>query len=302
MATIRVPKPEPLGRQVLLKYLKVQRLTDRELNKILRETAREANRFIAGLSNAPSSAVRAAQVRLAQQQVQMWAQVQGSIRKGAGNAGEAAAELMAQFDKPYLRSIGIDPAAWERAQVATARRGVLNYLARGIDGIPLSERVYRNGVLASGKIDSIVNSGLLLGKSAKEIAQAVAKFISPTTPGGASYAAMRLGRTELNNAFHRLSVEKYSATPWVDVVKWSLSSSHPKPDECDELAGDSHFRGGGAGEFKPDDVPGKPHPHCFCYVEPVAVSEAAFIRNFQAGNYDSYLDSLMPVRSARLAG
>lgn len=301
MATIRVPQPEPLGRKVLLKYLRVQRLTDRELNAILRETAREANRFIAGLSDAPSNAVRRAQIHLAQQQVEMWARVNTSIRTGAGNAGEAAAELMAQFDKPYLRSLGIDPLAWERAQVATARRGVLNYLARGVNNVPLSTRVYRNGLVSSGRIDSIINSGLLLGKSAREIAQAVAKYISPSTPGGVSYAAMRLGRTELNNAFHRLSIEKYEQTPWVDAVKWNLSGSHPKADECDGLAGDQHFKGGGPGEFMPDDVPGKPHPHCLCFVEPVPVSENAFVRAFHAGRYDDYLDSLVPTRSQRIA-
>lgn len=294
MATVRVPHPQPLGRQILLKYLQTQRLTDAQLAKILRETAREANRFIASLSNAPSNSIRAAQIRLAEEQVRMWAEVGRTIREGALNAGTSAAQLMAQFDRPYLRSIGIDPAAWQRAQVATARRGVLSYLSRGINGIGLSERVYRNAALSSGRIDAIINSGLLLGKSAREIAAEVRRFIIPSTPGGTSYAAMRLGRTELNNAFHTTSREKYAQTPWVDVVKWSLSSSHPKADECDDLATGQHFRGGGPGEFRPDDVPNKPHPQCFCYVEPVAIAEDAFVSNFLAGRYDSYLDSVMP--------
>lgn len=294
MATVRIPQPEPLGRQILLKYLRTQRLTDVQLNKILRETSREASRFIASLSNAPSNAIRAAQIRLAEDQVRMWADVQRTIREGALNTGSSAAQLMAQFDKPYLRSIGIDPAAWQRAQIATARRGVLSYLSRGINGIPLSERVYRNAALSSGRIDAIINQGLLLGKSAREIATEVRRFIAPNTPGGASYAAMRLGRTELNNAFHTTSREKYAQTPWVDVVKWTLSGSHPKADVCDDLAGGEHFKGGGPGEYRPDDVPNKPHPQCFCYVEPVAIAEDAFASNFLSGRYDSYLDSVMP--------
>ena len=299
MATIPVPQPAPLGRSILLKYLQTQRLTDVELRKLLRDTARESQRFIASLSNAPSSQVRAAQVRLAEEQVRLWAQVEGTIRRGAGNAGQAAAELMSQFDRPYLRSIGIDPAAWQRAQVATARRGVLSYLARGVNGVPLSERVYRNRVLASGRIDAIINSGLLLGKSAREIAAEVGRFIRPDTPGGVSYAAMRLGRTELNNAFHTLSREKYEQTPWVDTVKWNLSGSHPRADVCDDLATRTTFRGGGPGEYKPDGVPNKPHPHCFCYIEPVPVSEDAFVQGFLSGRYDSYLDSLMPGSTGR---
>lgn len=299
MATVPVPQPVALGRAILLKYLRTQRLTDVELRKLLRETAKESERFIASLSNAPSSQVRAAQVRLAEEQVRLWAQVEGSIRRGAGNAGQAAAELMSQFDRPYLRSIGIDPLAWQRAQVATARRGVLSYLARGVNGIPLSERVYKNAALSSGRIDAIINQGLLLGKSAREIAVEVRRFISPTTPGGASYAAMRLGRTELNNAFHTISREKYAQTPWVETVRWNLSGSHPRPDVCDELATNSGFRGGGPGEYRPGSVPNKPHPHCFCFIEPVPVDEDAFVQGFLAGRYDSYLDSLMPGSASR---
>lgn len=293
MAAIPVPEPVRLGRSILLKFLKVQRLTDREINALLRETSAEANRTIRSLPNTYSAQVRRAQIRLAEQQIRMWAEIQRSIQVGAQNSAAAAAELMAQFDKPFLRSMGINPAAWERSQVATARRGILNYLARGVNGIPLSERVYKNSALASGRIDAIINNGLLLGKTAREIAADVARFINPNTPGGVSYAAMRLGRTELNNAFHTTSMEKYAQTPWVDAVKWNLSGSHPRPDECDALAGDVHFRGGGPGEYRKDDVPRKPHPQCFCYIEPIPMSEDAFIRGFNSGRFDSYLDDIM---------
>lgn len=286
--------PEPLGRKLLTRYLNAQRLTDAQIRALLRETAREAERFIATLPNTASGSVRAAQVRLAQEQVRMWGEIQGAIARGATNSAEAAAKLMSTFDAGYLRSIGIDMAAWERSQIATARQGVINYLSRGVNGIPLSQRVYNNAALATGKIDAIINSGIALGKSAREIAASVRVFISPSTPGGVSYAAMRLGRTELNNAFHRTAMDKYAATPWISNVAWRLSFSHPKPDECDELANESHYPNGEPGHFKPADVPPKPHPQCLCYIEPVVISDDEFIDGFLAGRFDDYLSSIVP--------
>lgn len=286
------PKPVRLGRSVLTRFLGIQRKTDAEIRRLLLDLASEADRTIAGLSGAPSNAVRGAQLRLAAEQADTWIRIQAGIETGLGNTADGIAKLMGQFDRPYLRSMGIDPAAWARSLEATARRGVVSYLARGENGITLSERIYKNAALTSGRLGRLIDTGLLLGKSAREIAKDVRRFISPNAPGGMSYAAFRLGRTELNNAFHRSATDKYADTPWVDAVKWNLSGSHSRPDVCDEYAGDVHMRNGNPGEFAPGDVPGKPHPQCFCYIEPVPMDPDEFVSKFLAGGFDRDLDRL----------
>jgi hypothetical protein len=129
--------------------------------------------------------------------------------------------------------------------------------------------------------------------NSRELARLVRNYIHPDTPGGVSYAAQRLARTEINNAFHTTSLRHYNEQPWVEGVKWSLSSSHPHADACDEYATEVHFRGGEPGVYKPEDTPSKPHPQCFCYVSPVTMSDEAFIRAFNAGEFDAAADQLI---------
>jgi len=177
--------------------------------------------------------------------------------------------------------------------LAQARAGIDSFIARRENNYTLSQRVYRNRALSQGHVEKAINNGLLLGKSAREMAKDVKRFIDPSTPGGASYAAMRLGRTEIQNAFHFNAVKQYQESPWVERVLWTLSGSHPEPDECNEYAESVHFNGGRAGEFRPDDLPAKPHPQCLCYTDPVAIDLDEYAKRFHAGEYDDYIDKQM---------
>ena len=176
--------------------------------------------------------------------------------------------------------------------IATAKTGVDSLISRKVNGISLSQKVYNNQALSKGIIDKTINNGLALGMNARDIAKSVVGFIDPQTPGGASYAAMRLGRTEVANAFHTTAVRRYQQTPWINVVKWSLSGSHPAGlvDDCNDYAEGVHFKGGEPGEFLTMEVPGKPHPQCLCYVEPVVIDLDTYVKNFKAGEYDDYIN------------
>lgn len=289
-----------LGRKLLTNYLKLQNATDSQLRKLLRETMDEADRIIRSLEGETSisAKVRLAQTRLARIQVAMWAGIEDAIKNGMTDSAIAAAEMMAAFDAGYLESLGLSMDAWERAQIATARRTVRTLIARDANNISLSTKVYRNGQRGIARVSEIINQQILLGRNAREIARAVRGLVNPSTPGGISYAAFRLGRTELNNAFHRISLDKYEETPWVETVKWNLSGSHPEPDICDNYAKKTHFKNGEPGQFKSGNTPSKPHPQCLCFVEPETISEDDFIRNFNRGRYDDYLDSKMKGASA----
>jgi hypothetical protein len=161
----------------------------------------------------------------------------------------------------------------------------LEYLrSRLLNAVDLSPSVYRNASLMSGKVDAIVNEGILLQKSAREIASDVVGHINPRVAGGQRYAALRLGRTELNNAFTTTSVRGYARSPYVEGVQWQLSGSHPRADECDAYAQeDSH--GLGPGVFPTDFVPFRPHPNCYCVMIPVTPEPAEFVDRLVAGEY-----------------
>jgi len=158
----------------------------------------------------------------------------------------------------------------------------------------LSSRVYRQRALDDGRVVQIIRQGLISGLSAKELADEVYKYVSPKAPGGASYAAMRLARTEINNAFHERQVEG-AKRPGVKAVKWNLSGSHKVPDLCNVYA-----RHGGNGEWPPSDVPDKPHPNCFCYLTYVMMSPAQFRKELERGTFDDEIDRRTRANLARL--
>ena len=283
--------PTPLNAMV-----QTQQLTDAELRLALNRAMRESQaalRDLAGKEGIGAS-VRRAQLQLAEAQIRLWRDVGDATRIGIGDAIDSAALWQAGFDERLFVNSAINPGYWYQSMLHTARSGIESYIAsKGVDGYTLSQRVYRNRQLASGLVRRTVDSGILLGKSAREIAADVTSMIKPTAPGGVSYSAMRLARTEINNAYHAQSTKQYQNTPWVVRVRWNLSGSHPRPDTCNDYAEDTHFTGGNLGEFLPMEVPAKPHPNCLCYTTPVTPSQKEFARNFKSGQYDNYVERTM---------
>lgn len=167
----------------------------------------------------------------------------------------------------------------------SASRGVQAMMTRIlVSKIPLSQQVYRTEALASGQVDRIINSSLATGDSAADIAKKVRSSIDPSTPGGVAYAAKRLGRTEINNAFHAQSIADIEDKPWVDDVNWNLSKVHvPQGCKCEEYAA--------IRVFSNDSIPDKPHPQCMCYTTPNATNFDDFKANLLAGIYDDYIDT-----------
>ena len=285
----------PTNNGPLFDQIRTTQLTDREIRKVTRDAANEADRIIRSLEGKTGTGarVKSAQVALAKTNAEMWGAVGDATKIGIGDAFDAAATRAALFDEDLFRAAGINASYWRMSQLATARNGIGAYIARAHNKMTLSERVYRNTALSRGYVERALNNGLLLGKSAKEIAKDVVGFINPDVAGGASYAAMRLARTEINNAYHNQSKEHYEKTPWVENVRWNLSGSHPVPDECDEYAEGVFIVGGEPGVFRTQDAPQKPHPNCLCFITPVTMSTDKFIEKFQAGEFDTWINEQM---------
>jgi hypothetical protein len=265
-------------KQPLTTYVREQRVVDAQLRRVLTAAANDARRRALAITE---DNLRRAQLELASQQLRMWAQIGTVIEDGIRGTAPVVADLNDVFTRDLLRSLGVSPSsALVQGMQRAAQNSVRTYLAREHLGMTLSERVYRNGQVASGRIDRVINNALLRGASARELAADVAGLINPNTPGGVSYAAMRLGRTELNNAFHQASSDTYNANPFVEKVRWVLSGSHPHADECDDLVG----------TYVPMEVPDKPHPQCLCYTAPEVMARKDLIRRFKSGEFDEWAD------------
>lgn len=263
--------PIPRNNSPLIKFLTNQVKLDSDLIILLTEAGADTERRIAR----SGSVVRQQQlasvlkdIRIIQHE--LWVLGVGpKVVQAIPGVENAAAEVGKSLDTYLEHKLGKKAAeqlisAFEN----TVQRGLALDALR--TPTPLSARVYNNAALSSNKIERIVRSGIIRGFSAREIAAEAKKFINPGTPGGASYAAMRLGRTELNNAFHSRQLAE-AERPWVNGVKWNRSKSHPKKDICDSYA--EHDEGLGVGVWAKSKVPSKPHPQCLCFMTYDVMSE-----------------------------
>lgn len=287
----------------LMAFLKVQEAHEREMLYILRRSAANIDQELVRLaqSQGVGAIVRRAQLRETQRSIQrelvrLWTLLGSQVEADRVKAAIAAVDVMAEYDEVLLRAVPrADVNALRRAARATAERGVASVESRalGLSKRPLSARVYRSRVTISGQLDRLIDNALARGASPAELAREVRGFVNPRTPGGVRYAAMRLARTEINNAFHATSVRHAQTLPWITDMKWNLSGSHKVPDECNEYAESVHYDSGDVGHFKKAEVPGKPHPQCLCYVTPETVDKRSFQERYEAGQYDRAIDQLM---------
>lgn len=101
---------------------------------------------------------------------------------------------------------------------------------------------------------------------------------------GIAYNALRLARTELQNAHHAMTSEIYSNSPWVTGKFVRLSPSHPRSDICDQYAA--------GGPYAADEQILSLHPNCLCYYEAAVMKTDQFrgqVRGWLDGEND-FLD------------
>jgi hypothetical protein len=277
-------------------YRKLQATTEAELRRILEATAKAIERRIAGLPVGVGGQVRAAQLRVTLAAVQallrqMWVgRINPLVERAILDSLQASEDAIETLERVAYASLS------ERA----AETLVAGFRAAGQSGLKsdaarraraLSSRVYHQRALDDGRVEQIIRQGLISGLSAKELAKDVYKYVSPTAPGGSAYSAMRLARTEINNAFHERQIEG-AKRPGVEAVKWNLSGSHKVPDKCNIYAAHK--------PYAPDAVPEKPHPNCFCYLTYVMMNPDEFKRALTRGDFDEELDRRTRANLARL--
>jgi len=296
--------PEVLRIRWLARYLRTQHKTETKIKTILIQSAEDAFAELEKLasSNTFSSAVRSAQIRMAIRETalvikELFGEILPVIKNGQTESAQSAVEAFTATDIDYLKRAfaetatrsGIDINRFVEGQRRQASAQVANAI-RNVEqrrDYVLSERVYRTRRLADSWVRRQVTSGILKGDGAREIAKSVRSSIRPSTPGGVSYASLRLARTELNNAFHATSVAVAQDRPWVEGMQWHLSKVHEfepnkVPEICETYAGQV---------FEVNHVPAKPHPQCRCFVTPQLEPFDVFVRHLTAGQYRDWMDS-----------
>lgn len=159
------------------------------------------------------------------------------------------------------------------------------------DGHRLSDRIWNLAAVSEREILGRVQQAMATGQSAVELSRSVREFLlkpgpawttaikpSVTGRGSLAYNALRLARTEINQAYHMGHKMQAQNSPLVIGVKWNLSGSHPRnwppsaeymgyPEICDYRAEHDHH-GLGPGIFPKDNVP-EDHPNGLCFLTDV---------------------------------
>lgn len=276
------------------RYANVQLRYDAKLNAMLERAARDIRARINGLGTSFSAGIRKAQLTLVLDEITkvqrgMWVTgIQPTIMAGRVDGAKAALDAVEALDAVVYASL---PDAVAKVVRDGLRHTALAGIERDNARVPrdLSHRVYHDFAITSGEIERVIRSGIISGLSARELATDVYKYISPFTPGGASFAAMRLARTEINNSFHEMQ-KAGGQRPGVSATKWNLSGSHKVPDDCNRFAAANPDRLG-PGLYKPDNVPDKPHPQCLCFLTYQTMDPDQFASALLAGKFDDDLDA-----------
>jgi len=207
------------ARRTWLRHLGDQRAFDRELRAILLDAAKSAEREIKSIiTDNVSSALRMAQLRIAISKLtmisnEMWgATISPAMIRAAEQAAQLGVEGLMAIDNILFKAVGdidLRDSVLEAAQASAN-----NVRSRLLNDIHLSDKVYKTQALSNKWVEQAVNRGIATNKSAREIARSVRHLIDPNVKGGVSYAARRLARTEINNAFHTTTIRAAADQPW----------------------------------------------------------------------------------------
>ena len=272
----------------------MQRKYDDDIDSILTDAAKRATEELDQiLGDGIGARVKDAQTRQAISALQstlsyLWRSVGDLTKAGQRDAASTAVDQSFSWDSVLLRKAIKDDEAraeFQRNLEQAAERNVEAAVARVYKShIPLSQQVYKTEALASGWVDRLVTRGIARGQTVKELQRDVREFIRPEVKGGVSYAAKRLSRTEINNAYHAVTIVHNEEKPWVTGMAWRLSGSHPRPDICNVYAKKA--------PYPKEQVPEKPHPNCLCTTYPETVTNQEFYRALAAGEYAAWFDTV----------
>lgn len=279
----------------LLRYIAVQKRADKRIFNALRNASKDLDEAMKDIEEKEargvtvSGGLRRSQLLSSKGVITriistLYSTIGDTVKSSQEEAAAAAAEQAFEDQERIWRLI--EPNEDKRNLLrdtasATAERQVQATMTRILDTKqPLSKRIYKAQSNTQMKVAKTVNIHLAKGSSAAVMARDLRQYFNPNVPGGVNYAASRLARTEINNAFHAQAIADAQQYPWVEYVEWHLSKSHParQPEcMCDQYAEQKIFA--------TNNVPNKPHPNCLCYIVPVIPTQEVAEQMVKQGQY-----------------
>lgn len=223
--------------------------------------------------------------------------------------------------------LGGVPAGGEAPQLFATRTAEFVRQFADVDGLTLSDRLWRVGRTTRDAVTSVIEQAVVRGWSADQAALQLitqGRPVPPSTaaaqraaavdevmkaadllqaPAGTPLAsAQRVARTELNRAHGEGYMASMAAVPGLVGFRFLLSPRHPRPDICDLLAR-QNLHGLGSGVY-PDrkSCPWPAHPNTLSFV--VAVLDDQVSDADRAGQETTLqaLDRLTPEIRAGVLG
>ncbi len=266
-----MPIPSQTELQTHRQFLKFQRELERSIEKLHDNTEKALNKIIARNTNAQGVISKYKIKRIVDKYMdkeirQYRQQLQSQIRGGVSKSTDIGIRSIFAAVAPNRK---ISALIWKKT-AKSIRKQITSM--RGIDGLTLSERIWKLSGDNMHQIKKLTSSGILQGRSAAAISRDIRGFlIRPATlrgrardllsPGRGVYRsayknAMRITRTETANAYLLGQVETAKKTGYN--LLWNLSAAHNATGcQCESLVGNV---------YTPETIPARPHPQCMCYM------------------------------------
>ena len=286
------------------KYLLLQAQLEKEFSGISKKLMEKINRIAFDYSDAEGKFLvsQRNQINAEIEAVSYWLsnEIKDWLDKNIVKAANIAIEGQDNATEYYIRSLIQQAAEKDKATLLRALGGngvllrvrygeglavaVRNtvWKTRWSDGFALSERVWKYGALISEELQDMVEQCVNQGLSAVNFSRAVEQYLDKPGPswttairpsvtgrGNIKYNALRLARTETNNAYREAQSLSAKESDIVKGIKWNLSHSHTGEHDCEcEKFATQDLYGLGPGVYPPDKIPIS-HPNCMCYLTDV---------------------------------
>jgi len=255
-------------------FLKYQIELERAVDKLHKDTERALDKIIARNTNIAGTVDRhkikkILDVYMAKEMSKYRRELQMQIKVGVADSVHIGIKSIMGAVAPHRK---ITSLIWKNTARKIRKRITK---MRGVDGLTLSERIWKISGDGMHHLKKIVASDILAGNSAAKISRDIrGLLLQPETlrgrakdllhPGTGTYKsayknAMRVTRTETSNAYLYGQVD--TAKEMGYKIEWQLSGVHKWTGcECEDYAGTV---------YNPEDVPERPHPQCMCYMKTV---------------------------------
>lgn len=304
---IRTDNDEEFVRYILearSEYLSLRLKQEPAIRQIYVDAAANVSRDLArlapGASDLTRNHLRALEKSLTREAESIRRALEGLLRSDLQQAAGIGGRPLQMHMTSCLQTAGLplDMVRVQRGFGDVNTAAVEAIWARTRNGMKLSDRIWKTSDNARDNMRSIILDGVARGRDSAKVARDLERYvkqgaatmagdypgmmarIGKRVPKDLCYEAFRLARSEMSMAFMEGTYAAGRVNPAYKGVRWQLSSSHPLPDVCDDLAS-ADLYGLGPGGYPAGDEPPYPHANCLCYTSPIAEDTKEFVERLK---------------------